>query len=398
MLHVTLVLVLLAGLTVYMATRGSISEQRQSANEVRTQAAYQAATAGLEHAMAYFGAGGDVSLFPATGASAPAGGELARGTYRVQFCAPASQTPACPASAAAPLTCAAVPQADLRTPKVVACGWSDDGSATVQMVQRLIGGPVLPGTPTNPMVTYGTNNMLTGGGSILNYFNDLTVWSGGPVPSLSATGKTFVRDAVTDPGVLDTTDYRTVGNSPACNTPPAHYVCSSNGPVLGPDVVANDTALSSLSADVFFAKFMGASPAEYRASSVSFTVDPGLPASDSNATSVATLPADKRNNQVLWIEGNVTQLPDLGTQTAPTIVIINGNWNVTGSPVFNGLVYVRGQMSGTGSPTVYGALMANEVTVNGNVRVIYDPKVLVLAGQLGRAGVMPGSFRDWRIP
>lgn len=396
-LHVTLVLVLVASLAVFYAARGGITEQRIAANEVRSQAAYQAALAGLDHAIAYFDSGRKVEEFaPGLGASAPTASPPRGANYRVQFCSPGASAPACAANIAAPLACTPPASAELRTPMIVACGWSTDTSAVIRMVQLVAGAPSAAGSITTPVVTYGTNNMLTGGGSILNYFNDLTVWSGGPVPTQSATGKTFVRNIVSDPVPLATANYREAGNSPACNNPPTHYTCSSSGSSVGPDVISNDTALSTLNASQYFATFLGSAPADYRASKVTYTVDAGLPASDSNTTSVGAIPADKQYNQVIWIEGNVSsQIPNLGTPTAPVIVVINGNWDVTGSPVINGLVFVTGTVSGNGNATIYGALIANQVNINGNFKVIYDPTGLGLTQRLGRAGTVPGSFRDW---
>lgn len=399
-LHVTLMLVLLGSLAVFYASRAGINEQRMSANEVRSQAAYEAALAGLDDAVSYVVAGRDVSLFPAAGATAPAGGTLTRASYRVQFCSPGAVVPPCPANATIALTCTAPTGTALRSPVAVSCGWSDDARGGVQMVQMVAGSPAAAGSVTTPMVTYGSNNMLTGGGSILNYFSDLTVWSGGSVPTQSSTGKTFVRDMVSDPTPTPATvDYRDVGTSPSCVNPPAHYLCSSSGTTLGPDVIANDTALSTLSYPQFFASFMGATPNDYRASKPTYSVDPGQAASATNATSLANLPADKRSNQVLWVEGSVTsQMPDLGTPTAPVILVINGNWDASGSPVINGLVIVTGTVSGTGNPRINGALIANQVTLTGNAVIVFDPGNLAIATRLGAAAPVPGSFRDWRAP
>ncbi len=236
-LHVTLILVLLASLGVFYTSRGAITEQRVSANEIRSQVAYQAALAGMDQALAYFDEGRDVmAIVNAGGASGTASSPspLRRGSYRVTFCSPsvasAPSQPQCPTSVTASLTCTPPASSELRAPQVIACGWNDDGTAVVGMAQRVAGTPTTAGKITTPIVTYGSNNMLTGGGSILNYFNDLTVWSGGPVPTQSATGKTFVRNVTSDP-VPNTstsfTEYRDVGNSPSCGSPPAHYVCST---------------------------------------------------------------------------------------------------------------------------------------------------------------------------
>ena len=57
----------------------------------------------------------------------------------------------------------------------------------------------MAGTVSTPLVTRGVTNFLTGGASVFNYFNDLTVWSGGSMLGQSNTGKTFIRDVVGHP-------------------------------------------------------------------------------------------------------------------------------------------------------------------------------------------------------
>lgn len=408
-LAVTLLLLLLSSLVVFYTARHAINEQRLSANELRAKQAFAAATAGMEHAMGYFSSSGGVDK---TGGglngtdpdnvadTITAVGLFDVGTkpsyYAALFCSPSSEPPRCPVTHTASFSCdTALESTNLRNPLIVACGWSDDDMAVVRLVQKASKAPTLPGKITAPVVTKGVTNLLTGGASIMNYFNDLTVWSGGGVPSKSATGKTFVRDISTDSVPNPSRDFRNTGMSPGCENPPGGYVCATYGNATGHDIIDNDVNLGSLDSAAFFKKFLSTDkePAAYR-EGADWTIDlTGAISADSN--DINTL--KNKNDSVLWVEGNVTSLPDpIGTPERPVILVINGKLDIQGSPVINGLVFVRGEVYGTGSPTIYGALIAEEATnVNGNVKVIYDPNVLKNTSQLGKAAKLQGSWRDW---
>lgn len=398
-LHVTLVLVLLSSLAVFYTARDSINEQRVSANELRTQHAYNAAMSGLDYAAAYMNDGRDVLAFPPGIALSAAPNSY----YQVQFCSPdpaiAGNPPACPSSRSTPLVCTPPDRTkdEDKAPLVVSCGWSDDNRAVVQMVELVAGGPTQNSQLNMPVVTAGSNNMLTGGGSILNFHNDLTVWSGGSVPTQSATGKTFVRDLVAAPSADPAIDFRNVGNSPSCNNPPQYYRCSSSGTGIGPDVIANDTSLSTLTNDQFFQAFMGTSRESFRDTIAKYKVDLNgtLPDTQQDSTSISSLTGMADTS--IWVEGNVTSsIGNIGTVDKPVVLVINGDWDVSGSPVIHGVVFVNGTISGTGSPTIYGALLSRQVTLNGNAKVVYDPNAIRRSVVQGKATFVPGTWRDWR--
>jgi len=67
-----------------------------------------------------------------------------------------------------------------------------------------------------------------------------------------------------------------------------------------------------------------------------------------------------------------------------------------GSPEINGLVYVKGNITVTGNPTIYGALLgAGNASGSGNLKIIYDPLAFGSGPPPGKAGKVPGSWRDW---
>lgn len=389
-LVVVLILLLLSSLVIFFTARNAINEQRLSANEIRSKQAYDAASAGQDIALAYFVKGGNST---STTLSTPTLYDSSgRPVYfQATFCSPATYAttdlPACPTLHTVPLTCIHPTSSEMRTPIIVSCGWSDDDQAVVRQAQQASGTPSLAGDITSPVVSRGATNLLTGGASVLNYFNDLTVWSGGNVPIQSATGKTFIRDVSTDSSPTSS-DYRNTGNSPGCSNPPAHYTCSSQGGTvnsLGPDVIPQDSLLSSMSVSEFFANFMGKTPSTYRDSVATDVV---------NASDVGTLTG--KTDAVIWVNGNASGLGDIGTQDHPVILVIDGNLDLSANTTINGLVFVTGNITGNGSPTIYGALIgAGDINTTGNLKVVYDPNVLAKVERLGRAAYVPGSWRDW---
>lgn len=406
-LFMTVVLMLAVGLIVLYINRGAILEQRLSANEIRTKQAFAAANAGLDQALAYMRKGGidqdkngvvDV-ITPNTLTSASGKPSY----YQVAYCDPLDiPYTTCPATHSTALACTLPPAGqpqpptpmDLSRVGLISCGWSDDDSSVQRIVQLAGFSPSLGGSISTPVTSRGTANLLTGGASVLNYFNDLTVWSGGDLLGQSNTGKTFIRDEVTNPVASLSDPYRDVGNSPSCNNPPTGYQCSTQGSTLGHDTVSNDTRLSSLSVDGFFQYFFGQTTTAYRDSTATWVVDPGSVLSRSNSTDLNSV-VNMRDNSI-WVEGNASLPGNIGTQDHPVVLIVNGDFNMSANSVINGLVYVSGNITGNGSPTIYGAVVsAGSTNVTGNLKVVFDPKVLDRASNLGQAGRLQGSWRDW---
>ncbi|WP_279635123.1 pilus assembly PilX family protein [Cupriavidus lacunae] len=406
-LIMTVILLLAVGLMVLYTNRAAIMEQRLSANEIRTKQAFAAASAGLDQALAYMRKGGiDQDKNGVPDVITPNTLTSSSGTpsyYQALYCDPLDiPYTTCPATHGTALSCtlppAALPQPvvpmDLSRVGIISCGWSDDDSSVQRIVQLAGFSPSLGGSISTPVTSRGTANLLTGGASILNYFNDLTVWSGGALLGQSNTGKTFIRDEVSNPIASLSDPYRNVGNSPGCNNPPTGYQCSTQGANLGHDTVSNDTKLSSLSSDGFFQYFFGQTPVAYRDSTATWVVDPGSVLATSNSTSLNSI-VNMQDNAI-WVEGNASLPGNIGTQDHPVVLIVNGDFDMSANSVINGLVYVTGNITGNGSPTIYGAIVnAGSANVTGNLKVVFDPKVLGAASNLGQAARLQGSWRDW---
>lgn len=397
-IFVTIVLLLAVALISLYTINSAVMEQRLSANQVRAKQALAAANAGLDHALAYIRNGGldhsNAGTVDTVTSNTLTSSSGTASYYKVAYRkSTESPTVSCP-SAHTDSFSSDTTITDLTKVSAVACGWSDDDSAVQRIVQLLSATPATGGSISTPVITKGTTNLLTGGASVLNYFNDLTVWSGGSLLGQSNTGKTFIRDVATNPTASTSDNYRNTGNSPACNNPPVGYECSTQGSTLGHDTVGGDTNLSSLSAAGFFQYFMGQTPTNYRDNVATWVVDLNSTLTGENATSISSI--TNMTNNVIWVEGSTSLPGNVGTQAKPVVLVINGDLDLGSNIEINGLVFVTGNITGNGSPTVYGALVgAGSASANGNLKVIYDPSVLGAAANLGKAAKLQGSWRDW---
>jgi Tfp pilus assembly protein PilX len=416
-LFMTLVLLLIAGLVLLYTSRGAIMEQRLSANEIRAKQAFASANAGLDHAFSYMSAGGidhdgTVGVDTITAVSLTnTGGANTASYYAAKYCDPTAALPACPAGHATAMGACTAPT-DPTNVIAVACGWSDDDSAVHRVTQRIGGTPSLAGDVPNPLISRGTANLLVGGASIFNYFNDLTVWSGGSTIGQSMTGKTFVRDTVNfadatsgqdadGDGAADywdsdndgTDDYRDTGNSPACNNAPTGYTCSTQGSSLGHDVIMADTRLSQGTVSEFFEMFFGAQPDDYR-DHTAWVVDPSNTIPSRDSTTLSDIYSTQK--QTIWLNGDTSINGTIGTADHPVILIVDGALSLGANAVINGVVYARDAVDSTGTPTIYGALITgSDANTVGNLKVIYDPFKGTGLPSLGNPTKLQGSWKDW---
>lgn len=402
-LMLTLVLLLLSVLIAYYTSSGAIQEQRIAANYVRAKQAAIAAQAGIDFAVDYMKNGGldhdnNGSVDTLTPTPLVASGTSA--TYKVAYCAPTDTTRVCPNSSAGTISCTA--PTSTTSVQAFSCGWSDDGTA-VQMASQIVQGT--PGTgggkmPPLPLTARGNANLLVGGASILNFFNDLTVWSGGTFFGQSMTGKTFVRNTATNPIADSSFDFRNTGNSPACNNPPSGYVCSTQGAATGHDVVQGDTNLSGLTVSDLFQSYFNTTQDDYRDNVAAWKVDLNNGLTNENSTDVSS--AYGKTDTSIWINGDATIDGTIGAAGKPVILIVSGNLTLGPSAQLNGMVFVTGNLSTNGTPTVYGSITTGgNANATGNMKVVYDPfngtgaPPCGATCQLGTPSRVPGSWKDW---
>ncbi|MFP4155093.1 MAG: PilX N-terminal domain-containing pilus assembly protein [Halothiobacillaceae bacterium] len=401
-LLVALVLLVAITIVVLFTARSAIVEQRVSANETRAKQAMAAAEAGLDRAHVYMREDGldqdddgtlDVLATQTLGNGA---------TNRVLFCDGSDPefNPAsgghCARNATGTMTCnAASPRA--RHATIVACGWSDDSAARHQVTQVVRSSPSMANPPSNPLTARGTVN-VAGNMTVVNYYNNLTIWTGQTLDYNNATAKTFIRDPnLPAPETPDLDDPDALAGYPAvpedinfanCSNTGDYYICGTHKDARGPDVIESDTTLRNLSNEQLFESYFGLPPDDYRDQVVT-----------SEVTHQELTDGDSRDGEIIWLDEGGSINRELGTRLDPVILIVDGDVEFGGNAVIHGIVYVRGDLGGSGTPRIYGSIIVEgEADGTGNVTVLYDPVAAGGAASIGELSGVPGSWRDWAQP
>ncbi len=414
-------ILLMATILVIAVSRTTLMEQRISGNQIRSRQAFAAAEAGLNAGLSYIVSttmpvSGSVPTKAtiAAGATVPAGADkdnnnasdtytaadgvtdgsdlatLTASTsnqYSVAFCDPTQSlaTISCPDAPGA-VICTAAPAPFLNRPRVVACGWSDDGLGRT-MISQLVGTRKgINSGPSNPLTAKGYVD-VNGSATVTNYFNNLTVWSGDALKSIGNSGKTFVRNPTVPPpeAIVTPPDRPT-----SCSTS-ADYVCTTDKNSKGPDVIDIDPTLSNLPDDKMFTSYFGV--ADLAAYKATVATKPDV-INETAGTLSGVL------GQAIVVNGNLSTNMNftIGSRDRPVVLIIDGNWTGGGNTTIYGVVYVTGNIDLNGNKTIYGAaVIEGNVDVTGSLDVIYDPVAVSNAKNgVGKAGWLPGSWRDWK--
>ncbi len=241
--------------------------------------------------------------------------------------------------------------------RIVATGNSGDALALQQVTVENVFVPAMPHPPVAPITTRSLTQ-FSGSIEVINNIGNITIWSGDTVTA-GGNAKTRIR--------VDGVD----------------NVLSSTGSDFGPDVVASDPNLSSIGQAAFFYHFFGDSKVNVRAEADFH----GFP--DSTAA-----------GKLIWHDGDlaITSNRILGSQTEPVICIIDGDLELHGNVLVNGVLYVTGSITKVnGNVTVNGGMVVEGALEmgNGNLTVRYDATVIENLGGIGNGANLPGSWRDW---
>ena len=285
-----------------------------------------------------------------------------------------------------------VSEADyLKTPLIVSCGWSDDRLGR-RLIQQGIGStPGLGNPSTVPFITKGSVN-VQGSATLWNYYTNLNIWAGDSLTNIGDSGRTYVRD----PNIPPPSETEPPP-TPAQQTDCGDYKCYlevTDKTTTGPDVIADDPTLKFLSDAQMLEVFLGVDSIETYKQSVAttLTVD--------QAEDTATWANWKRSQAVVVdpVSDEYT-LPNtqIGTRDEPVVLVVNGDMSGGGSPVVYGAVYVTGNLDVAGNITVYGSMIV-EGTVGGtgSLDIVYDPfTVENVDKKAGNPAPIPGDWRDW---
>ena len=401
-LPVGVLLLFIAALVLIAVSRTTLMEQRISGNEIRIRQALQAGQAGISHAMAYMKEGGVDSVSPTDQADPITPLTLPTGaSYQVYYCDPIDPNPdpskpyprveVCEDSNLRSTSCESGFEAIERfgLPLVLSCGRSDDGIALQPVVVSFSRATTMTDSPDNPLISKGTLN-VQGSATVTNYFNNMTIWTGGPAESIGNAGKTFIRNPnIPQPEMTESPPADIPTSCKASDT----YICVTDKTVKGPDVIDEDLTLKNMSDEDMFRNYFGHDFATYRDEVATRVI------TAAQASSLAT-----PGGEAIVITGSTASvsLPNgtIGSTDNPVVLIIEGNWNQGGNTTVYGVVYVMGSMGVQGNVTVYGNVsVEGAVGGTGSLDVIYDPFANNDGSnklqKLGKPGILSGSWRDW---
>jgi len=379
-LFTSVILLVAITLVSILTAKTVLQETKMAANNYRAAQAVSAANAALDYALAYFDDGGfdhdlsgapDVLVFPALSSGA---------TAIIIF------------NNAVGTRCVTAGTADMKKGLVTVTGRSDDGLGR-RTISQCVGSIDLFGgnAPKQPLVAKGAVG-LTGNYKIINRYNNTTIWSGETATiGMSASASTYLRKQNLE--ITDLTQAELEDDDTSNAYTSAAITDRDKG--TGVDTIDKDPGLANLSGDGFFNNFFFDDKTTV-ASMASYSTVAGAEGAGVDA-----------KGGVVWVEGDSSMNGGTyGAPGKPVVIIINGDFDVSGNPNIYGLLYVVGQMNASGTPTVFGSVLVEgegvpageePVTGNGTVNLIYTPSTLDQAPNplSGTTTAVAGSWRDW---
>lgn len=373
------ILFLVSLITVYVA-QSVLFDQKISNNDVRHKHSFEAAETGMAAAKAYVRNDPDVDD---DGVPDPVFDTNADGLGD-------STTTAVGNGNSVNVAVTDISAGALSTLVITAQGFADDQSANTTVQQTVTRVDPLPNAPGNPFTTR-SSVVIQGSATIHNPEGHSTIWSGGDI-DLGSNNSTATE--IADPGDV---------NYPNCMDTPmtCGTLQSSNKVILGLDVIEHDSTLGNMSANEMFANFFGMTPQQFRDAMA--TVE--------TTTANAAADIDLATNEVIWVDGNAAlnggtmgctaTVVGAGTcalaDREPSILVVDGDFALSGTPHFYGLVYVTGNLTSSGNTTFHGALVTAG-TVNatgGSLDVWFNTDVINSLRVLGPLGNPSGSWKDF---
>ena len=277
---------------------------------------------------------------------------------------------------------------------VTAKGWSDDCTA-VRTITQCVGTFDIFRSGEGPKQSFVSKAGVGafGNATIINRYNNSSIWTGGADAVHGASYGTYLR-----PSSMNTTDYTTaqLDSADLTNT----QLVSNRDAGNGIDVVTNDPTLASKTTSTtnltdpaqnqFFDLFFAQTKAEIK--NAANAVGQML-AADGDPTGLTGL---------IWVNGPAgLNGGTVGSATNPAVLIIDGDFTLTGNPTIFGVIYVTGEVKITGNPIVLGSFVAENgpSTGAGSLKLVYKPWGDGTNQSppfiTGTGTVIAGSWKDW---
>jgi len=354
-LIITVMLLVTITLIILFAANNIIFQQRISSNTNRANQAYEAAEAGLEYAIPYFQANRTILLannsggylLPYTNASTTNVTLANNSKFSFVYTNPIAN--------------------DYSIIEITSTGVSDDSSATRIVRQQIRISSILVSIPSVPLTTKGSLN-FSGSSDIYNSINPNTILAGS-----------------------------TVNISGSAVTHPSSGPGSSSGSINS-DVQQNVSSLANMTTDEMTASYFGLPINSLKASFANYYTSAG------NTSYSGTL--NGKTGTSIWIDqtsgdARLSGTTVIGSSSAPVILVVNGNFDMSGNVTIYGFVYVIGGATTDvlGNVSIIGGMSAtNNLSFSGSTQVTYSPTVLNnLKTQAGTSfiGKIAGSWRDF---
>lgn len=274
---------------------------------------------------------------------------------------------------------------------VTAKGWSDDCTAVRTITQCVSTFNLFDGGdgPNQPFISKAAVGAF-GTATIINRYNNSTIWTGGSFGTPDAAFGTYLR-----PSDKEKSDYTDAELNSDTLTPLNSQKVSDRNSGAGIDIITDDATLYSKTADQFFDMFFSTTKSETKQAAADQDPSQLLSSSDSL----------NGRSGLIWVEGNsrIDTNDTIGdfANNKPAVVIINGDLDMRGGIVY-GAVYVTGTITISGNPIVKGSMIGESTTPSigsGNPTIIFVP---IGGGDEdappfipGTGSVVAGSWKDW---
>lgn len=359
-LLVSVVILILMSIIATYTARTSLLDLALTNNSYRAKQAEAAASAALDFGLAYYLNGGADQNGDNTADTVTVPTSLTGGNRTtVQFCDPSTV-----------LTCTA--PTNLFRLRIIAQGYSDDDTATTSQSVLVSEESALGASPKAALTAKGAGAATLNGNLTVvnNNPGGITIWTGTNIGAMTGSFQT----KISVEGNANQISSEKVGSK--------FYV--------GPDVVYNDFSLKSLTYAQFFEQVTGRTQDELIAkANISISGSETLPA--------ATAANNYLGGQVIYVDkATFDPNTNLGTTEKPVILIVNGNFELNGPNVINGLVIAKNLAKANGTARVNGAMIMENVTnANGGFTIEMTPSVITNLGKITTKSTVGNSWRDW---
>jgi len=426
------ILLVATTLVAFLTGKTVLQEIKIAANNYRASQAITAADAGMDYALAYFnGVGlsaagsdhdndGNLDHFPLAANGTGDNDVDVNGDGAHDFSAPDRAIIVFynnSFSAVAPLIRAPLPcvnpsvdgTGNQKSALIEVTGSSDDGTASRTIYQCVGTRNLLKGGGPKQSLVSGASVGLTGSAQIINRYSDLNVWSAAGSGISGSAMETYIRPVNME--ISDLTEAELISDQTSPSIPNVQKV-SSGTLGGGTDTYQNDAFLAAAKTASVAARVApgdGSGPGTFfnlffneSLTAMSETAAGILTASGTQLLASGVSDAGLEGlGGVIYVDGDASMNASgttIGSVNFPAIVIVDGDFDFSGGTIY-GLVYVTGDTTITGNPSVIGtAISEGSVSGTGTLKLVYARKLGDTTDGppiIGTTGIISGSWRDW---